>query len=273
MTPLHDPAAAPAGPGADASAPDRPRAFPAGIAFGFEMSDDDLMMTGDATLTEFLRSPGAALPRPSVLATIADCVAGIPAHRVTAPRLSVTLDIAVRMVAESCGDHLDIRGEIAKKGRSTVASEVRFFDAATAALVAHSYVTFMASPRPQDHTPHLARGMHMDETMGQPLPEYVEARVVAAGTAEVERAPFLEQAAGSLQGGVVALLAEMAASSLAGGAPVLDLDVRYLSAVRVGPGRATATPLGGGLARVEVRDRGRADRLTAVVFARTGTTP
>jgi acyl-coenzyme A thioesterase PaaI-like protein len=113
----------------------------------------------------------------------------------------------------------------------------------------------------------------MDETLGQPLPEYVGAHVVAPGTAEVERAPFLEQAAGSLQGGVVALLAEMAAGSLAGGAPVLDLDVRYLSAVRVGPGRATATPFGGGLARVEVWDRGRADRLIALAFARTGTTP
>ena len=53
---------------------------------------------------------------------------------------------------------------------------------------------------------------------------------------------------------------------------VLDLDVRYLSAVRFGPGRATATALGGDLVRVEVRDAGSDDRLAALIFARVAST-
>jgi len=49
---------------------------------------------------------------------------------------------------------------------------------------------------------------------------------------------------------------------------VVDIDVRFLAAVRVGPARATAEVLGGGRVRVEVRDRGRGDRLTATLMAR-----
>jgi hypothetical protein len=44
--------------------------------------------------------------------------------------------------------------------------------------------------------------------------------------------------------------------------------VRFLAAVRVGPARAAAEVLGGGRVRVEVRDRGHGDRLTATLMAR-----
>jgi acyl-coenzyme A thioesterase PaaI-like protein len=243
------------------------RIFPAGIGFGFELSEDGMSATGDATITDALRPADTSLPRASVLATIADCVAGIPAHRMTAPRLSVTLDIAVRLVAPGCGDQLDVQGEIVKKGRSTMASEVRFLDAQNGTLVAHSYVTFMTSPRPQDRTPALSRGMRTTGSMAVALPEHVGAQIVAPGVVEIERTPLVVQAAGSLQGGLVALLGELAAESLTGSF-VLDLDIRYLSAVRIGPGRATATLLGDRLVRAEVRDVGRDDRLTAVVVAR-----
>jgi acyl-coenzyme A thioesterase PaaI-like protein len=158
-------------------------------------------------------------------------------------------------------------GEIVKKGRSTVAGEVFFFDAETMAPVAYSYLTFMGSPRPQDRPPAFTRGMRTVGTMEQPFPEYVGARIIEPGVVDMERTPFVVQAAGSLQGGAVALLGELAAETLTG-SPVIDLDVRYLSAVRVGPGRATATLLGQGLVRVEVRDRGRDDRLTALALAR-----
>ena len=65
----------------------------------------------------------------------------------------------------------------------------------------------------------------------------------------------------------MALLAEMAAESLTG-RPVLDLDTRYLTAVRRGPGRATAVSLGSGFVRAEVRDVGNGNRLAALVTAR-----
>jgi len=83
----------------------------------------------------------------------------------------------------------------------------------------------------------------------------------------VDLTPFVMQASESLQGGIVALIGELAAESLTR-SQVLDLDIRYLSAVRVGPGRATATLLRADLVRVEVRDIGSENRLAALIFAR-----
>jgi acyl-coenzyme A thioesterase PaaI-like protein len=235
------------------------------IPFGFDVAENGIDMVGDATITDALRYPGSQLPRASVLATIADCMAGIPACLATAPRLAVTLDIVVHTVAERCGDRLEIAGEIIKAGRSTVAGEVRFTDARTKALVALSYVTFMASPRPQDLAPVLQRGMRTTGSMTAPFPEFVGIRAVAPGVAEVDLVHFVMQASRTLQGGVFGLLAEVAAGSLTQ-APVRDLDIRYLTAVRVGPGRATATLLGDNLVRVEVRDRGSDDRLASLIL-------
>jgi acyl-coenzyme A thioesterase PaaI-like protein len=266
MTRLHDAGPADVGLGGS-DEPEYRRSFVGQIPFGFTLSEDGLEMVGDAGVTAMLRSTHSGPPRASLLATIADCMAGIPACIVTTPSLAVTLDIAVRMVADHCGDLLDMTGEIVKRGRSTVAGEVRFSDARTSDLVAMSYVTFMASPRPQDLAPPLLRGMRTTGSMPVTFPEFVGTRMLSAGVAEVDLTPFVMQASGSLQGGIVALIGEMAAESLTG-SPVLDLDVRYLSAVRVGPGRATATLLGTDLVRVEVRDVGGDDRLAALIFAR-----
>jgi acyl-coenzyme A thioesterase PaaI-like protein len=237
------------------------------IPFGFELAADGIGMVGDATISDALRAPGSALPRASVLATIADCVAGVPACLSTAPRLAVTLDIVVRNVAERCGDRLEIAGEVVKQGRSTVAGEVRFSDAETQELVALSYVTFMASPRSQDNAPPMLRGMRTAGSMPIPFPDHIGLRIVEPGVTEMDLVHFVMQASQSLQGGAVGLLGEVAAESLTS-SPVLDLDVRYLSAVRIGPGRGTATRLGRDLVRVEVRDVGSNDRLAALIFVR-----
>src|SRR5580693_7712969 len=105
-----------------------PQSFLAGIPFRFEIAEDNESAVGEATITDALRSPGSSLPRPSVLATIADCMAGIPAALMIVPTLSVTLDIVVRLLVPACGDRLEIRYEMVKKGRSTVAGEVMFSD-------------------------------------------------------------------------------------------------------------------------------------------------
>jgi acyl-coenzyme A thioesterase PaaI-like protein len=246
---------------------DSPESFVGQIPFGFTVAEGGLAMSGDAEVTDMLRSIPSGPPRASVLATIADCMAGIPACIVTAPSLAVTLDIAVRVVADHCGEVIDMTGEIVKRGRSTVAGEVRFIDAHTDDLVAISYVTFMASPRPQDLAPPLSWAMRTTGSMPVAFPDFVGVRVLADGVTEVDLTPFVMQASGSLQGGIVALIGEIAAESLAR-TPVLDLDIRYLSAVRVGPGRATAALIGPNLARIEVRDIGSDDRLAALIFAR-----
>jgi len=266
MTTVDDPVTAEAEP-AGPEVPGSIQMFVNDIPFGFEVAEDGIHMTGDATVTSALRYPGSGSPRASVLATIADCMVGVPACLATAPKLAVTLDIAVHSVAAQCGDRLEIAGEIVKQGRSTVAGEVRFTDAETKELVAHSYVTLMASPRPQDLAPPMRLGMRTTGSMTTPFPAFVGIRTVAPGVAEIGLVDFVKQASQSLQGGLFGLLAEVAAESLTH-APVLDLDIRYLSAVRVGPGRATAKLLGDDLIRVELRDSGSDNRLASVIIIR-----
>ncbi len=105
--------------------------------------------------------------------------------------------------------------------------------------------------------------------LDRPLAEGLGIRVLAAGVVEVERGPYVNQPSGTLQGGVVAVLAELAAESLTGGR-VVELEVRYLSAIRVGPARTSAVELDDRTVRVEIRDPGNDDRLTTLVMARLG---
>jgi acyl-coenzyme A thioesterase PaaI-like protein len=233
-----------------------------------EMAADGATASGEASAGSLLRGEAGGV-RPALLATVADIVGGIPACRATAPRLALTLDIAVRIVAQPESDRVRAAARLLKEGRTTVAVAVDFSDARSGDTVALSHLTFVPSPRPQDLAPPTLTGMRTGGSMAVPLPELVGARVPEPGVAEIDHRPYVVQGSGALQGGIVALLAELAAESLAGG-PVLDLDTRYLSTVRVGPARAQASPAGGGVVRIEVRDTGAGSRLAAVATARVG---
>ena len=98
----------------------------------------------------------------------------------------------------------------------------------------------------------------------------VGARVVDAATLEVTPKPELSNGrVGTVQGGVQAFLAELAAEHVAGpGCEAIDLDIRFLSRVKRGPLRARAASVGrlGDLAsiRVELSDAGAAEHRVAV---------
>jgi len=85
---------------------------------------------------------------------------------------------------------------------------------------------------------------------------------------ELDRVPYVTQPAGTIQGGAVALVGELAAESAAGAA-VTDLELRYLSTIRVGPARTTSTVLTDSTVRVEIRDAAQPGRLATLVMART----
>jgi acyl-coenzyme A thioesterase PaaI-like protein len=241
------------------------------LAFEFDVTDGGTHGQGRASITPMMRST-ESLVRPAVLLTIADCIAGVPAMHVSAPRLAVTLDMMVRIVADTVGPELGMTSDVLKRGRNIVASEVRFTDAGSGELAALCYLTFMASARPQDLSPAFPDSMRFNGSLPVSLPERVGLRTVSPGVTELDRRPFVVQASGSLQGGMVALLAEMATESLTG-RPVIELDARFFTGVRVGPGRAIAEVIGDGLVRVEVRDAGNDDRLAALVTTRVARPP
>jgi len=252
--------------------PDRSETFVHGMNFNFQLEDEDRRASGRAVISDVLRTPSGRWPRSSYLLTIADCAVGIASCFTMNPRLPVTVDISVRLLTPPAGDVLDIDVSILKVGRTVTTGVTRFLDAETGTLVASSFATFAASPRPQDTSPEVIASMNTEGTMPLPFPEFVGARVIEPGVAEVALTPFLFNAAQALQGGIVALLGELAAETLAN-RDVIELDVRYLSAVRVGPGVATATRLSEDVLEVEVRDGGRDDRLVGLITARLGDEP
>jgi acyl-coenzyme A thioesterase PaaI-like protein len=215
-----------------------------------------------------LCAPGRPTVRTAVLLTIADMAAGSISSAATAPRICLTLDLSVRVLGPAVG-HIDVESRVLKSGKNTTVAETLFRCGQD--VVALSLSTFVASPRPGDvmEVPPLSFRRYGPSVLQAPLAEQVGSRLVAPGVAEIDRAPYVMNPAGTVQGGIVALLAELATESLPGVSGVVnELDVRYLSATRVGPARATAVEVGDRTARVELHDPGNGDRLTAVVLAR-----
>ncbi|MHB1582260.1 MAG: hotdog family protein [Acidimicrobiales bacterium] len=242
------------------------------LPFSGRLSDDRSAMVGETAVTPMLRPPGAATVRPAVLATVADCLAGVPACLLTLPRLALTLDIAVWLTAPVTADRLAVEARVLKHGSRTIATEVDFTDADTGALAASCFLTFTPSPRPQDVAPPQMGEPRPPGRLDQPLPDLVGVRTIAPGVVEVDHRPIVTQNSGTLQGGIVALLGELAAETLTGH-PVVELDTRYLTTVRVGPARTSARRIGERGVRVEVRDAGNGGRLAALVHARVADRP
>jgi acyl-coenzyme A thioesterase PaaI-like protein len=242
--------------------------FISDLGFSHHVEGDGLV--GEVELGDEARFPGGR-PRPSLLATVADVLAGALANQLSAPRVALTTDLSVRDVQPTDAGRVEMRAGLLKAGRTLVTAEVWFLEPGSQRPIAVSHSTFMASPRPQDviDLPELGRAV-TSGPLRRPFPELVGARVVGPGVAELDRTPAVLQPAGTIQGGAVALLGEVAAES-ATGAPVTDIELRYLSTIRVGPARTSSTVFGGSSVRVEIRDVAQPGRLATLVLARTTT--
>jgi acyl-coenzyme A thioesterase PaaI-like protein len=236
---------------------------------GVSYRADGDVVRGRFEVSEHERVPGTRLVRAGVLATVADVVAGWGANRHVFPRIPLTVDLSVHWLRPLDLDTFDVTARVLKAGATTVVSETTFTDPETGEAAILSYVTFVVSPRPQDAFTQPLPERVQQSSLGRPIMDDIGARVISPGIAELDRVPYVMQPAGTIQGGAVALVLELAAESIAG-APINDLEIRYLAAVRVGPARATAEVIAPGLVRVELRDAGRPDRLATVALARRG---
>ena len=220
---------------------------------------------GEFEVTGEMLGPDGSV-RASILATQADMIGGALANRASTPRVPLTVDLTVHRVEPVGVGTLSMVARILRAGRRTVVTEAAFVAGGERPLVV-SQATFMPSPNPVDEQPFVGDRDGGRPSLARPFADQLGIRVLAPGVTELDRVPYTMQPTGTIQGGGVAAVAEVAAET-ACGAAVLDIDVRFLAAVRVGPARATAEVLGGGRVRVEVRDRGRGDRLTATLMAR-----
>ncbi len=106
--------------------------------------------------------------------------------------------------------------------------------------------------------------------LAAPLAERAGCERLAPGVASLPCEGDRLNAAGTLNGGLIALVVEEAALSAAGRpeATLAVLSLRYLRPVRVGPAVARAT-VRAGVGEVVVTDRGRDDALAVLATTRT----
>jgi acyl-coenzyme A thioesterase PaaI-like protein len=154
--------------------------------------------------------------------------------------------------------------DVLRAGRTLFVAETRLYADPDEVAFARSIVTFMnrrmvwdGSEPQRDWAGEIT---HIDDVLAP--------RFLGPGAVEIDVVPTLINGrGGTVQGGVLALLAELATeSALAaqGRFAVADLDIRYLNRVKVGPVRAVAELTGEG-ASVRIIDAGDQHRLVAFV--------
>lgn len=187
--------------------------------------------------------------RVAVLATLADVLVGRLVLPAVAPAHATTVDLAVRKVGATPRGGVEARGRRLRSGRRVSVGEVVFASSTGGPPFAIAHATFIS----MDRRPPGGNLAPLDGagTLSRPLADQVGARIVCPGVAAVDPCPYVLNPAGALQGGIVALLAEVAAETAAraggrGDEVTRLLDVRYLARTGAGTLRAIASAVDGG---------------------------
>jgi len=220
--------------------------------------------------------------RASVLSFVVDVVAGIPLDQ-DAGVWTLTSDMSVRMRPVPAPERIDATSTILRQGRRSATCLVEL-TTDRGAPVAAGAIGFVNIPRkatdpPKPNVPvgQIPLIFRDPGTLTRPLREEAGIEVIdaAEGVVQVEVTAGLRNPAGTLQGAMVALLAEAAAEDLLATrfeSPVVvtELDLRYLRMAQVGPVRTRSRLLGTGPdapVQVELIDTST-DLVTTLVYAR-----
>ena len=222
--------------------------------------------------------------RASVLALMIDVVAGVVVD--DDPEVwTFTSDMSIRMRPLKAPGSIFTRTTMLRRGNRSATAAVDLVSGqgepvATGAIGFAKVRRRDSDPAKPQASVERVMGMFDGSSMlAQPLREEAGIRVLDAmqGAVEMELTPGLRNPAGTLQGAMVALLAEAAAEELAASrfnipAVVMDLDLRYLAQTGAGPVQTRCRLLGDGPdspIEVELVDTST-DRLTTLVYARAG---
>ncbi len=202
------------------------------------------------------------MPLGSCIVMLVDVGGGYAAEVASGDDWSFTVDIGVRRTPTEVGE---LRGTpVVQRAGRTISIDLPLLDDASKPA-ATAVSTFIRLPR-RDQDP--ARpdfpiySMSWAMQPDGPLRELLDARPTERGLG-VDHRPELLNPAGILQGGVSALLAELAAlDELEQDGRRLvatSFDVRYVTMGRVGPFEAVVDPIGPNAAAVRILDRGADD--------------
>ncbi len=189
---------------------------------------------GQADITSDMLVPGTSFVRIGILTTFADLVAGQPPSGAMNP--TTDLSVHVEGPAEMSTVHLESR--VVKAGATLVVIETRLTADHQKAPFATSLATFM-----NRQIQVTGRASRHSLRLRQPVAERIRAHVTRPGTVEMLIRDDVGNSFGTVQGGVLALLAELAAESAVDQDElfvVTDLDARYVNRVKVGPVEAVA---------------------------------
>jgi uncharacterized protein (TIGR00369 family) len=254
------------------------------LALEFEHGDDGASRAW-LPIDERVCTPQGHL-RTGMLATAVDAIGGGMAAMAAAPEGWIaTADLTLHVVAPIDGSRLEIRGQVARAGRTTIVLSADVVDATASASgappLALATMTFSVLER-RDSNPVVTRRadgepavrqMMEGDGRGFAIDAYDALGFVtrAPGVVELELVPYVGNSLGALNGGVLGALADAAAASAMGdGFETVDLQMYYLALAKQGPVRARAEVVARGdawgTAAVEIVDVG-AERRTTVVTA------
>jgi acyl-coenzyme A thioesterase PaaI-like protein len=238
---------------------------------GWEVVRSDDGLRGTAVVAPEMHVPGTGHLRTSILAIWADVLAGHLAVDTISPRVPVTLELDVHLYRPAPGGGtITGSGRIVKAGRSVFVASVDF-ETGEGDPIGFAAATFVPAPDAR-LTIQMPKNWDQEAAATRPrltvpFAERAGCERRAPGVAALSHSDEKLNASNTLNGGLIALIVEEALLSLAPGATVASLDMRYLQPVRIGPavGRAEVRE---GLGRVEVRDEGNDDRLCVVATSR-----
>ncbi len=236
--------------------------------------------------------------RAGVLATLVDVVGGSAALRALAPDWLATADLALEMVRPAIGPWVEARGSVVRRGKTVLVVEALVFNVTAdgaegfdaddpADPVAWATMTFAVLParaaaatsrvNPDLPTRWAFTGPGLDRSVVDVLS--VSVLDPAQGRVSMPVREYLFNSFGAVQGGVMALLGEVAGAAAVAAAAgtetastvVTGLQVAYLALGRVGPivSRTRVLDAGergvGGSAVIELLDEGAEGRVTTLI--------
>jgi acyl-coenzyme A thioesterase PaaI-like protein len=201
---------------------------------------------------------------------------------------TLTSDLSVRMRPVAASAPISGRCRVVRRGRRSATCLVELVSADgepfATGVAGFAYVPRREGDAPKpgmtpERAPEMLSGL---PPLDAPLREAAGIEVLdpVEGIVQLTVTPELRNPAGTLQGAMVALLAESAAEDLVATrfespVVVVDLDIRYLAQAQVGPLRSRSRLLGdgpGAPVEVELVDTST-DRITTLVYARAVPAP
>ncbi len=228
--------------------------------------------------------------RAGLVATLVDIAGGALGVRVLRPDWMATADLTVSLSEPPAGPVVAVEAGLVRRGRTTAVVEATIKGGPDGRDYGMGVLTFAVLPTDREPPPMPdlsgesrfvfgdgsrleAAGGHLLDEIGIATPEH--------GPVSLDVHPYVHNAFGALQGGMLALLADVAAvralepvspgpgPSATGELSVVDLQIAYLTLARVGPVEARVEPLGADGPRraavVHLHDAGAGGRVTTVV--------